>query len=164
MIGGEAAGVQETHAPIVSATRSREEGWPPGGELATRRTAGQSTTWQSDEQMLATRPIRLSSAHLVLVPVLVEARPSAAKAVAGKAPDRMYLVAQDTDLHGRILVHEASCFPSARVEDVGPGQVAVVGDRADDGQHPVGPQRELAPPVFPDDRIGTGLVISGRGL
>jgi hypothetical protein len=50
------------------------------------------------------------------------------------------------------------------VKDADPGHVAVIGDRADDGQDSVSSQRELTPPVLPDGRIGARLIVPRRFL
>src|SRR6266511_4063231 len=66
----------------------------------------------------------------------------------------MHLVDEDPRLDARVAVHELARLVEVGVEDPDAADLALVGDRADDRQQPVRPQREVPPPVLPDDPLG----------
>src|SRR6266540_941388 len=66
----------------------------------------------------------------------------------------MHLVDEDPRLDARVAVHELARLVEVGVEDPDAADLALVGDRADDRQQPVRPQREVPPPVLPHEFVG----------
>lgn len=65
----------------------------------------------------------------------------------------MRLIDEDALFHCRVLVHDRFCQVDIGIEDPDAGQVAFIGDGADDGQQSSGPEEEIPPAVLPDDLI-----------
>src|SRR6266511_4140494 len=76
----------------------------------------------------------------------------------------MHLVDEDPRLDARVAVHELARLVEVGVEDPDAADLALVGDRADDRQQPVRPQREVPPPVLPDDPLGGVRPVVGPDL
>lgn len=87
----------------------------------------------------------------------------------------MGLIDQDALLDRRVLVHYGFDLIDIGIEDPYAGQVASIGDGADDGQQSIGPEEEVTPGVLPDHLLRSGAaavwaslqdhdaVISGAG-
>ena len=90
------------------------------------------------------------------------------QAVSGKAPAGMRLIDQDALFHRRVLVHNRFCLLDISIEYPDAGQVAPIGDGADYGQQPSGPEEEIPFAVLPDDLLRSwaavehDAVLSGR--
>src|SRR6266487_5044917 len=76
----------------------------------------------------------------------------------------MRLVDEHPRLDTRVVVHELARLVEIGVEDADAADLALVGNRTDDREQPVGPQREIAPPVLPDDLVGAVAPVVGASL
>jgi hypothetical protein len=61
------------------------------------------------------------------------------------------LIGENAGAYAWVVVHQAGHFVGFDVEDAQPRQFTVVGHRQDDRDQAIGPQREVAPSVLPDD-------------
>ena len=76
----------------------------------------------------------------------------------------MRLIDQDALFHRRVLVHNRFCLLDISIEYPDAGQVAPIGDGADYGQQPSGPEEEIPFAVLPDDLLRSGAAVVWAGL
>src|SRR5579875_2736127 len=76
----------------------------------------------------------------------------------------MQFVDEDACLNTGVLVHKLSCLFKRCVEDADAGEVAVIGDRADNRQQTVRAQGKISASVFPDDCVGALLLLVWSSL
>jgi len=80
----------------------------------------------------------------------------------------MRFVEEDAFFHRRVLLHDRFRQIDIGIEDPDAGQVASIGDGADDGHHSSGPEEEVSPSVLTDDLLRSwaavehDAVLSGR--
>lgn len=86
------------------------------------------------------------------------------QAVSGKAPAGMRLIDEDALLDRRVLVHDRFCQIDIGIEDPDAGQIAFIGDGADDRQQSSGLEEEIPPGVLPDDLIRSRAAVVWASL
>jgi hypothetical protein len=80
------------------------------------------------------------------------------QSVSRKALAGVDFINKDTGLHARICIHDLLCLVGVGVEYSHSFDVAPIRNGTDHRQEAVGSELKIAPPVFPDDFVDSGLV------